>query len=240
MAKRFCDTEIWDKDWFMNLSCKHKCLIRFIFDKCDVAGIWEPNWILATTYVGEKCTVADLESFKHQIQKLPGGKILICDFISFQYGTLSEKSNPHVKVISILKKHDLYEGYLRGTLKGTSRVKEEDKDKEEDKEEEMKEEETPEFEVLQWPTFDDFWNLYDKKIDKQDSIKAWDRLKQDEKEKALQYIPAYKATREKRFMKDPVRYLNKKVWESEIITNAYEPAPTSGRREDDIKLVMGQ
>ena len=131
MAKRFCDTEIWDKDWFMKLSCKHKCLIRFIFDKCDVAGIWEPNWTLASLYVGEQCSTFDLAALDHQLKKLAGGKIFVLDFISFQYGTLSEKCNPHLKVISILKKHNLFQEYLKGTL--GVKDKEQEEDMEEDK-----------------------------------------------------------------------------------------------------------
>lgn len=128
MAKRFRDTEIWDKDWFMKLSCKHKCLISFIFDKCDVAGIWEANWTLASLYVGQKCTESDLSFFTPHIKTIRPGKILVLDFIYFQYGRLSENSNPHVKIISILKKNNLYQGYLRGTLG----VMEEDKEKDMD------------------------------------------------------------------------------------------------------------
>jgi hypothetical protein len=136
MAKRFCDTEIWDKEWFMALPPKHKCLVRFLFDKCDVAGIWTPNWTLASTYIGEKCNLADLDPFIDHLKFLPGGKIFLLDFIEFQYGKLSESSNPHLKAISILKKNGLYQGYLRGTLRGTSGVLDMDKDKEEEEDKE--------------------------------------------------------------------------------------------------------
>lgn len=140
MAKRFCDTGIWDKAWFMSLSVKHKCLIRFIFDKCDVAGVWEPNWALTSLYIGETCNELDLNYFDGHIKKLPGNKIFVIDFIYFQYGTLSEKSNPHQKVISILKKYNLYNSYLKGTLRGNSGAKEEDKEEEEDMDEDKEEE----------------------------------------------------------------------------------------------------
>ena len=37
MAKRFTDTEIWQKDWFLDLPIKQKLLVKFIFDNCDCA-----------------------------------------------------------------------------------------------------------------------------------------------------------------------------------------------------------
>lgn len=137
MAKRFTDTDIWDKEWFMNLSTKHKCLIKFIFDKCDVAGIWDANWTLATTYVGEKCSLDDLEYLEGHLVKIRAGKFFVPDFIPFQYGMLSRTCNPHLKVISILEKHNLLEGYLKGISgeqdQDQDKEKEKDKDKEEDK-----------------------------------------------------------------------------------------------------------
>ena len=37
MTKRFCDTEIWNKSWFQDLSIKQKLLTKFMFDNCDCA-----------------------------------------------------------------------------------------------------------------------------------------------------------------------------------------------------------
>ncbi len=44
MAKRFTDTEIWQKDWFLDLPIKQKLLVKFIFDNCDCAGIYEISY----------------------------------------------------------------------------------------------------------------------------------------------------------------------------------------------------
>lgn len=135
MAKRFTDTEIWDKEWFMDLTMKEKLLIRFLFDKCDVAGIWSPNWILASTYIGEKVTISDMAKFKNRIQVLADGKIFVKDFIPFQYGTLSETCKPHIKVLEILEKYNLLDSQkIKGYEYPIQRVQEEEKDK--DKEEE--------------------------------------------------------------------------------------------------------
>jgi hypothetical protein len=102
MAKRFTDTELWDKAWFMELKAKHKLLIKYLFDKCDVAGIWQPNWVLASTYIGEQITPDDLAPISSLFISLPNGKIFIKDFIKFQYGKLSKDCKPHIPIYRIL------------------------------------------------------------------------------------------------------------------------------------------
>jgi hypothetical protein len=71
-----------------------------------------------------------------------------------------------------------------------------------------------------WPTFNDFWEAYDKKRGDQKKLKKkWETLKQSEKEKILEYIPNYKlAQPDKNFRKDPQTFLNNKSWNDEIIT----------------------
>jgi len=140
MAKRFTDTDIWDKEWFMILSCKHKCLIRFLFDKCDVAGVWSANWMLASSYIGEQVTEQDLEIFEEHIYKISDSKFIIVDFIEFQYGTLSENCKPHQKVILLIKKYNIDLKKIKGYTKGIDRLQEEEEDKEEDKDKEKEEE----------------------------------------------------------------------------------------------------
>lgn len=109
MAKRLTDTDIWDKEWFMNLPPKLKCLVKFVRDKCDLAGVWSPNWALACTYIGDKVTEQELVSIDEgkQFVKLESGKIFCVDFIQFQNGTLSDKSPIHIKILSLLKSHNI-------------------------------------------------------------------------------------------------------------------------------------
>lgn len=232
MAKRFTDTEIWDKEWFMNLKPKHKLLIKFIFDKCDVAGIWDANFTLASTYIGEKVSETDLNFFKTSILKISAGKFFIKDFIEFQYGQLSEKCKPHIKVISTLKKYNLMEGYT----KGMERVeeKEEDKDKEKDMEEYTEKEEEKEgeevFTDVKFP-FHKFWDLYDKKVgDKEKLMRKWDALSNTDQETAMTNIPLYKlAEPDKQFRKNPETYLNNKSWNDEIIKKQDGKQPTQSK-----------
>jgi len=77
-----------------------------------------------------------------------------------------------------------------------------------------------EFEILQYPSFDDFWNLYDKKVDRTKAESKWNKLTQKEKEEAVEYIPAYKlAQPDKKFRRNPETFINNKTWQNEIITN---------------------
>lgn len=142
MAKRFTDTDLWDKDWFMNLPTRLKCLVKYVRDKCDIAGFWSPNWKLASMHIGEEVTENELLSIDSgdQFEKLPDGKILCIGFVCFQYGeNLSEKSPVHKKVMSILDKNKIPYIYPINRVLNTLQDKEEDKDK--DKEEDKVKEE---------------------------------------------------------------------------------------------------
>jgi hypothetical protein len=70
-----------------------------------------------------------------------------------------------------------------------------------------------------YPTFDDFWNLYDNKHDKQDCLTKWNKLTQKEKEDIIQYLPTYiNSTPDKQYRKHPKTFLKNKSWQNEIIT----------------------
>jgi hypothetical protein len=79
-----------------------------------------------------------------------------------------------------------------------------------------------------WPTFEDFWDLYDKKRGDKDKVKKkWVKLKQSEKEAIMDYLPRYiQAQPDKQYRKDPATFLNNKSWNDEIISRK-QPAVTS-------------
>lgn len=69
-----------------------------------------------------------------------------------------------------------------------------------------------------WPTFNDFWNAYDKKADKPKCEAKWNKLKQHEKEQIMKHVPDYvESTPEKQYRKNPLTYLNSKSYENELI-----------------------
>jgi hypothetical protein len=134
MAKRFTDTEIWNKEWYLALSLKHKMLVKFLFDNCDCAGIYEPNFILLSFYIGEKITAEDFNELK-QIRKLNNGNYLIEDFLVFQYGVksydaLNPKFSVHKGILKSLEKNQLLSN---SCLTLTQGLQDMDKDMDKDK-----------------------------------------------------------------------------------------------------------
>ncbi len=133
MPKRFTDTQIWEKEWFMKLSPRHKCLWRYLTERCDQSGVWEPNWQLASIYIGESVSKDDLKQFGNHIETLPTGKVFIPDFINFQYGNLSENSPAHKPIFRAIQKNNLSNrvfNRVSNTLQEKEEEKEEDKEKE--------------------------------------------------------------------------------------------------------------
>ena len=110
MAKRFRDTRIWNKEWYLKLSIKGKLLVDFLFDNCDCAGIYEPNYTLLSFYIGEPVTEEDFKELK-QIKKLENGNYFIEDFIDFQYNVSISDLNPkfsvHKGIIKQLEKNNI-------------------------------------------------------------------------------------------------------------------------------------
>lgn len=82
-----------------------------------------------------------------------------------------------------------------------------------------------ELQIIVWPDFNDFWNLYDKKVGKKDKIeKKWNGLSQKTKEKIMEYIPNYIISQpNKRFRKNPETFLNNDGWEDELIMPEEKP-----------------
>ena len=97
----------------------------------------------------------------------------------------------------------------------THTKEEEEQEKEEDKEQEQVN-----------IDFDWFWNDYDKKVGVKDKLKKkWNKLTDEERQNAMNYIELYKqAVPDKQFRKNPETFLNNKSWNDELIksnTNNY-------------------
>jgi hypothetical protein len=73
--------------------------------------------------------------------------------------------------------------------------------------------------------FEWFWNDYDKKIgDKQKLKKKWNKLTDQERQNAMNYLDLYKqSVPDKQFRKNPETFLNNKSWNDEIINRSITP-----------------
>lgn len=65
--------------------------------------------------------------------------------------------------------------------------------------------------------FEQFWNDYDKKVNRIKCQQKFDKLTKAEKQKIKSSLPAYiRSTPDKQFRKNPLTYLNNKAWDDEI------------------------
>lgn len=204
------DTDLWDKEWFMYLSPKLKCLVKFVRDKCDIAGVWQSNWVLASTYIGEKVTEEELLNIDNglQFEKVNDNKIYCKGFVFFQYGELKDKSPIHIKVKSLLQKHGILDRVLIGYSKGINTLKEKEEEKEEYKEEEQ---------INYNKEFEKFWKIYDKDIQRVQCEYVWANLLPSDIEDIMKTIEAYvKVNNTKQYRKNPLNYLNGRCWDDEL------------------------
>jgi predicted metal-dependent hydrolase len=70
--------------------------------------------------------------------------------------------------------------------------------------------------------FDSFWNLYNRKVGDKKKIEAkWKKLKDFERQKIIDTLPAFLANiKDKQYQPYPDTYLNNKRWEDEIVNTA--------------------
>lgn len=219
MAKRFTDTNKYKKPFIRGLQGAYKVLWDYLYHDCDHAGIWIVDFEIAQIYVGADLPINKKdalkffnESEKRIIEIDNYKKWFIPSFIKFQYGELKDTNRAHLSVINILKD--------KGLISSLQGAKDKEKDKELDKVKE-KDKETDKNELEIWPTFEDFWGIYDKKIGAKEKCKIkFDKLNQDTKELIMNYIFEYvKETPDKQYRANPETFLNQKRWENEIIIN---------------------
>lgn len=107
MTKRFCDTEIWTKDWFIDLDTKHKLLTKFLFDSCDCAGIYKISWKMLNFLFDDKITLDDFRQIK-QVKIIDDNTVFVEDFVLFQQSLsslddLNPNNKAHLGIIRRLK-----------------------------------------------------------------------------------------------------------------------------------------
>lgn len=114
------------------MSPRLKCLWQYICDNADAAGVWEPDFGLASYLIGETVSESDLMAFDGRIEPLKSGKIRVISFLEFQYGKLSKDCKAHIPIFRLLEKHSLSIAYPKAirSLQETEKEEEEEEDKE--------------------------------------------------------------------------------------------------------------
>lgn len=70
-------------------------------------------------------------------------------------------------------------------------------------------------EIVENPTFEQFYSQYPKREQRKDAEKAWDKLKDDERRAAVKHLKKYQYTLKTESWRSPLlpaSYLNKKMW----------------------------
>ena len=143
--KRYVETNRWRDPWYRKLSGRAKNLWAWLCDHCDNAGVIDLDMEAASFDIGEAVKEQHFREIQSRLHRLPNGKLWITKFIQFQYGNLSAKCIPHLRVLELLSSHGIkYPEMLeKSTTQDTTLVptldstfnKEQDKEEEEDKEE---------------------------------------------------------------------------------------------------------
>ena len=84
-------------------------------------------------------------------------------------------------------------------------------------------------------SFENFWEAYDKKIDRSKAEKKWNKLKKETQQEIMDFIPYYKEYEpDPQYRKNPVTFLNNRTWDSEFIVEQVKnpkPKPASKSRQ---------
>ena len=142
MGKRFTATEKWDDPWYRKLSCKNRSIWQFLVDKCDTAGVWIVDQEMLSFFIGNDVNIKDFVSVanvgKERLRFFDNdSKLLILEFVPFQYGKLSANCKPHLSILKMIDKH-LPKGYPKGIHTLEEKEEEKETEKEEEKETEKK------------------------------------------------------------------------------------------------------
>lgn len=125
MPLRFIDTGFYKHPFIAGLKGPYKALYIFILCDCDNAGMWGPDFQIASIYIDQKLDRETArKNFAGKFIELKNGKWFFPDFIQWQYPKgLSAKNPAHTKIILELQKLDLIDEnlLLKGTPKGLPR-----------------------------------------------------------------------------------------------------------------------
>lgn len=245
MAKRFIDTDLFNDSWFMDLSQQAKLLWIYLITQCDHAGIIELNKKLLNVQTGIKDFDTVKEELGNRLVRVKEQYYFIPKFIKYQYPDFPKSTvKTQASAIKILKEFNLLDnssltvreeldnsygnGYGNGNGNGNGNAHLSEKHSDDSTLSVSKD-------TNSIFTFEEFWNLYDKKESKLLTEKKYSKISEKDRELIKKTLPAYiNKTPDKQFRKNPLTYLNSKLWLD-------EPEPEKKQRviltKDGIKFI---
>lgn len=173
--KRFVETNRWSDPWFRRLSPTTKCLWDYLTDNCDRVGLIDLDLEAASFHIGSEITKRNITELGDRVQRLENGKIFIPQFITFQYGELSEKCPAHKPVLKLIAERNLsmngkgYQYPIATPPIGLPNSIREGMEEEEDKNRKGECEGDSSAPV---PTPEDIYRVYPRKVARPDAIRA--------------------------------------------------------------------
>ena len=109
MAKRFIDTEIFNDNWFLELSQDGKIFWIYCITRCNHAGIIEINSKILALQTGVKSLPTVIKELGNRLVKISNENVFfIPKFISFQYPNFpNSKVLQQKSAIDLLNKYQL-------------------------------------------------------------------------------------------------------------------------------------
>ena len=198
--------------------------------KAPAFFLYASDFIVGTMYLNNEQVGKFIRLLCHQNNKYKLSEELFLEIC---------ENNLDDKVAKMFIKDDegfYYNNYLRNILekraaKSISHSKKQSanavsghKKRKAEKEQMQKDENTSEPVTELYPTFEDFYDLYDKKIGNKSAMESkFNKLPQKVKEKIIDYLPEYiQSTPDKTYRKNPQTLLNNKSWADEIIYKTNE------------------
>lgn len=223
MAKfRNVNVKFWSDPFIETLTQDKKLFYLYLItnEHTTQCGIYEITFKQITDDTGfNRKTVESLVEFFEKAGKIKYSRktseIAIKNFVKH-----NPQGSPKVKAFVDKELLSVKDRLLIGYLYATDTLSQEEETQEEEREEKEEGEQTePAADAaILWPSFDDFWNLYDKKHDLPKCLKKWEKINQEAREKIMAHLALYVlSTQDRQYRKNPLTYLNNESWNNEII-----------------------
>lgn len=224
MAKRFIDTELFEDEWFSELSTDAKLLWIYYITRCNHAGLLKFNKRLIEFQTGIKNIERVFEQLGNRLIRVSEVLYFCPKFIEFQYPNFpNSQVRQQNSAIKLLLENNINPETLTvsdtfNSIETVSKDLTKSYEYEHVYEHGGSKEKKIDFEV--------FWNLYPNKVAKSKCLPKWNKLSIEEQQKAIDTLPKF--VLHKPFPSythpNPETYLNQKRWEDVLVT------PTSNNR----------
>lgn len=229
--RRSVNTYFWSDNFTVDLEPIEKLLFLYLLtnEQTNMLGIYELHIRRISFDTGiDKDKIASIFAHFEESQKAKycDGYVILLNFIKHQSFNANMEQSA-VKTWNNLPKNirelSFCEPIIKA-LKGLTKASEPIAELEYELEYELEVEE----ETHSAYGFNQFWEDYDKKLDRKKSLAKWKKVKEEDRLLIQGFIPVYKAFEPNReFRKNPTTFLNGEIWKDEW--NQYPPKQQGGK-----------